>query len=84
MVNGDNMPSKDFRIEKDSLGEVKVPASALYGAQTQRAVENFQISGLRPWRAFIWSIGSCQARRGPCELRAGIIQRARSGWKPRS
>ena len=50
------MTSKDFRVEKDSLGEIGVPASALYGAQTQRAVENFPITGLRPWRAFIWSI----------------------------
>jgi len=32
-----------FRTEKDSLGEVKVPANAYYGAQTQRAVENFEI-----------------------------------------
>ncbi|HEY2981637.1 MAG TPA: aspartate ammonia-lyase [Anaerolineales bacterium] len=46
------------RIEKDSLGEVHVPAGALYGAQTQRAVENFPISGLRPWRAFVWSIAA--------------------------
>jgi fumarate hydratase class II len=45
-----------FRIEKDSLGELKVPAAALYGVQTQRAVDNFPISGLRPWRAFIWSM----------------------------
>ena len=36
----------DMRIEKDSLGEVQVPAAALYGAQTQRAVENFHFSGL--------------------------------------
>jgi fumarate hydratase class II len=48
--------SASFRIEKDSLGDVHVPAGALYGAQTQRAVENFQISGLKPWRAFIWSM----------------------------
>ena len=34
-----------YRIEKDSLGEMKVPENALYGAQTQRAVENFPISG---------------------------------------
>ncbi|MCI0376152.1 MAG: class II fumarate hydratase, partial [Gemmataceae bacterium] len=34
-----------FRIEKDSMGEVRVPAQAYYGAQTQRAVENFPISG---------------------------------------
>ncbi len=48
----------EFRIEKDSLGEVQVPAAALYGAQTQRAVENFPISGLRPWKAFIWSMAA--------------------------
>ena len=38
---------KGFRIEKDSLGEVYVPKTALYGAQTQRAVENFPISGIK-------------------------------------
>jgi aspartate ammonia-lyase len=46
----------EVRLEHDSLGEVRVPGTALYGAQTQRAVENFPISGLRPWRAFIWSM----------------------------
>ncbi len=44
------------RVERDSLGEVRVPANAWYGAQTQRAVENFPVSGLRPWPAFIWSM----------------------------
>ena len=34
-----------FRIEEDSLGKVKVPKTALYGAQTQRAIDNFRISG---------------------------------------
>ncbi len=48
--------SGESRIEKDSLGNVEVPSQALYGAQTQRAVTNFPISGLRPWRAFIWSM----------------------------
>ena len=38
---------KGFRIEKDSLGDVYVPNSALYGAQTQRAVENFPVSGIK-------------------------------------
>ena len=48
------MASKsDYRIEKDSMGEVRVPASALYGAQTQRAVENFPVSNLRFPREFI-------------------------------
>ena len=47
----------DNRIEYDSLGEVLVPLNALYGAQTQRAIENFPISGLKPRQAFIWSMG---------------------------
>jgi fumarate hydratase class II len=47
---------KTRRIEHDTLGEVNVPSERLYGAQTQRAVENFTVSGLRPWRAFIWSL----------------------------
>src|SRR5574340_58166 len=45
-----------FRLERDSLGEVRVPAEALYGSQTQRAIENFPISGMRPYRAFVWSM----------------------------
>jgi len=45
------------RIEKDSLGEMQVPADALYGAQPQRAVENFPISGQRFPRRFIQSLG---------------------------
>lgn len=44
------------RIERDSLGEVHVPSAALWGAQTQRAVHNFPVSGMRPWPAFIWSM----------------------------
>ena len=39
--------NQPFRIEKDSLGEVKVPKKALWGAQTQRAIENFPISGIK-------------------------------------
>ncbi len=45
----------DFRTEKDSLGEIKVPSEALWGAQTQRAVQNFPISGMKPYPAFIWA-----------------------------
>lgn len=48
----------NFRIEKDSLGEMRVPVDALYGAQTQRAVENFPISGIRFPRRFIAALGS--------------------------
>jgi fumarate hydratase class II len=43
----------DFRIERDSMGEMRVPAGALYGAQTARAIENFPISGKRFPRSFI-------------------------------
>lgn len=47
------MTEEQYRIERDSMGEVRVPATARYGAQTQRAVENFPISGLRFPRRFI-------------------------------
>jgi fumarate hydratase class II len=47
----------DYRTERDSMGELKVPAKALYGAQTQRAVDNFPISGLRMPREFIRALG---------------------------
>ena len=50
-----------FRLEKDSLGEVKVPQNALWGAQTQRALDNFTISGIKfafPFgRSFIEALG---------------------------
>jgi fumarate hydratase class II len=47
----------EYRIESDSMGEVRVPADAYYGASTQRAVENFPISGIRFDRRFIWALG---------------------------
>ena len=47
----------DYRIEKDSMGEVKVPVNALYGAQTQRANDNFPISGITFSRQFIEALG---------------------------
>jgi fumarate hydratase, class II len=47
----------EYRTERDSLGEMKVPADALYAAQTQRAVENFPISELRFPRRFIAALG---------------------------
>jgi len=49
--------TEDFRIEHDSMGELKVPAAALWGPQTQRAVENFPISGLRMPRSLIRALG---------------------------
>ncbi len=55
MSNEANVPGT--RIERDSMGEIAVPEDALYGAQTQRAVENFPISGLRMPREFIRALG---------------------------
>ncbi len=46
-----------MRIERDSMGEVSVPDDAYYGASTQRAVDNFPISGIRFSRRFIWALG---------------------------
>ena len=46
-----------YRIEKDSMGELQVPEEAAYGAQTQRAVENFPISGVTLPKAFIQALG---------------------------
>ena len=47
----------EFRVERDSMGELKVPANALWGAQTQRAVNNFPISGLPMPPAFVRALG---------------------------
>jgi len=55
------MSDREYRIEKDSLGEMRVPADALYGAQTQRAVENFPVSGLTLPRAMIRALGLIKA-----------------------
>ena len=45
-----------MRTERDSLGEKSLPSDCYFGIQTARAIENFPVSGLRPWRAFIWSM----------------------------
>ncbi|NOX58711.1 MAG: class II fumarate hydratase [Planctomycetes bacterium] len=47
----------ETRVEKDSMGEMKVPVDAYWGAQTQRAVENFPISGYRFGRTFVRALG---------------------------
>src|SRR5512136_2542082 len=73
-----NMTSSS-RIERDSLGEVQVPAQALYGVQTQRAVENFPISGLKPWRAFIWSMATIKLAAAEVNLDLGLLDAERAG-----
>ena len=64
---------KTARIERDLLGVVNVPVAALYGAQTQRAISNFNISGLRPWRAFIWSMAVIKRAAAEVNLELGLL-----------
>ena len=59
-----------FRLERDSMGELKVPAGAYYGAQTMRAVLNFPISGLRFPRSFIRAVG--QIKLAAAEVNHGL------------
>jgi len=66
------------RIEHDSLGELQVPAEALYGTQTQRAVENFPITGLRPWRAFIWSMATIKRAAAEVNRDLELLDEARA------
>jgi fumarate hydratase class II len=65
--------SESFRIEKDSLGEMKVPADALWGAQTQRAVENFPISDLRFQRGFIAALGMVKKAAAETNMELGLL-----------
>jgi fumarate hydratase class II len=60
----------EYRIERDSLGEMQVPADAYWGAQTQRAVENFPISGIAFGRRFVRALGVVKkaAARANCDL----------------
>ncbi len=63
----------DYRIEKDSMGEVRVPASALYGAQTQRAVDNFPISGQPLPRPLIRALGLIKAACAEANRDLGLL-----------
>ena len=63
----------EFRTEKDSLGEMQVPADALWGASTQRAVENFPISDLRFPRRFIAALGTIKKAAAEVNAELGII-----------
>jgi len=64
----------EYRIEKDSIGEVKVPKDALYAAQTQRAVENFPISGMKPLPAFIWSMALIKRTAAEVHKDLGLLE----------
>ncbi len=66
------------RIEKDSLGEVHVPADARYGAQTQRAKENFPISSLRFPRRFIEALGTVKRAAAHANNQLGLLDAAKA------
>ena len=69
-------PSKNlYRIEKDSLGPVKVPKEAYYGAQTQRAVENFPISSWRFGREFLSALGLIKYASAKVNFELGLMKR---------
>ncbi len=60
----------EYRLEADSMGEIKVPAGALWGSQTQRAIYNFPISGLTQYSAFVWGMGVI--KRAAAEVNLGL------------
>ncbi|WP_200958778.1 class II fumarate hydratase [Nocardioides sp. Root190] len=67
------MSSDDFRIEHDSMGEVRVPADALWQAQTQRAVENFPISGTPIEPALVHALGAVKAAAARANSELGVL-----------
>jgi fumarate hydratase class II len=69
------MEEEEYRIERDSMGEVRVPRNAYWGAQTQRAVENFPISGLRFSRPFIRAIGMVKMASSVANVQLGLLDK---------
>jgi fumarate hydratase, class II len=67
----------EFRIEKDSMGEMKIPADAFYGAQTARAIENFPISDLRFSRRFIAALGLIKSACAEVNHKLGFLDEKR-------
>ena len=63
----------DYRIEKDSMGELQVPGNALYGAQTQRAINNFPISGLTMPPAFIKTVALIKQTAAKVNMQLGVL-----------
>ena len=76
------MSDQEYRIEHDTMGEVKVPATALWRAQTQRAVQNFPVSGRGLEHAQIRAMGLLKAACAQVNLDRGHFQRTKA--KPSS
>jgi len=68
-----------FRIEEDSMGKMSVPADALWGPQTQRAVENFPISGYRFPRGFIRALGIVKIAAAKTNIKLGLLDQTIGG-----
>ena len=68
------MAEKEFRIEHDSMGELQVPADALWGAQTQRAVDNFPVSGMPMPRGFIRAVGLVKWAAAKANADMGLLE----------
>jgi fumarate hydratase class II len=75
-TKGGNVSDRDYRIERDSMGELQVPAAALWGAQTQRAVQNFPISGRPMPRAFIRAVALIKAAAAQANAALGLLEPA--------
>ena len=67
--------NETYRTEKDSMGPVKVPKEAYYGAQTQRAVENFPVSGWRFGREFLHALGLIKYAAAKVNLELGLLDK---------
>jgi fumarate hydratase class II len=70
--------SSEYRIESDSMGELSIPKDALWGPQTQRAVQNFPISGQPMPRAFIRALGLVKEAAAIANLELGLLDEARA------
>lgn len=68
--------SERFRTEHDSMGELQVPADALWGAQTQRAVQNFPVSGQPMPRGFIRALGLIKAAAAGVNAELGLLPKS--------
>ena len=73
------MSTSDFRIEQDTMGEMKVPRAARYGAQTQRAVENFKISGQPMPGKIIHALGTIKVAAARVNAALGLLDRDTAG-----
>ncbi len=71
------MSADEYRVERDSMGELRVPAQALWGAQTQRAVQNFPLSGLRMPRGFIRALGLVKWAAAGANVELGELDKVR-------